>query len=83
MSPEYALLFKKVVKKDSTTKIKGLEELRTKIETLSSEDLGDMDSVLQKWTAEFPKLVEDNSPKVRLLASKLMGLFGTTFKSYV
>lgn len=83
MSPEYALLFKKVVKKDSTTKIKGLEELRAKIESLAPTELEDMEPVLKKWTAEFPKLVEDNSPKVRLLASKLMGLFGTTFKSYV
>lgn len=77
------MLFKKVVKKDSTTKIKGLEELRAKIESLTSSELEDMDPVLKKWAAEFPRLVEDSSPKVRLLSVKLMGLFGTTFKSYV
>jgi len=77
------LIFKKIVKKDATTKIKGLEELRKYIEDHASGDHANLDAVLKKWTAEFPRLVEDASPKVRLLAVKLMGLIGSTFKSYV
>lgn len=83
LSPENALIFKKVVKKDATTKIKGLEELRGFFEQEGAKDHENMDAVLHKWVAEFPRLVEDNSPKVRLLALRLMGLIGQTLKSYV
>lgn len=83
LSPENALIFKKIVKKDATTKIKGLEELRVFIESNGTSDHENMPAVLAKWVAEFPRLVEDNAPKVRFLALKLMGLIGKTFKSCV
>jgi hypothetical protein len=82
LSPDNALIFKKIVKKDATTKIKGLEELRKFIEENASGEHDNLNAVLNKWTSEFPRLVEDTSPKVRLLAVKLMGLIGKTFKSY-
>jgi hypothetical protein len=81
LSPENALIFKKIVKKDTITKIKGLDELRKVIETHGSTDHENLDAVLNKWVAEFPRLVEDSAPKVRLLTVKLMGLIGSTFKS--
>ena len=76
------MIFKKIAKRDSTTKIKGLEEFKKEIENSDFNDSEKFESII-RWCTGFWKLAEDSSPKVRILSARLMGIIGGKLKRYV
>ncbi|KAK3318725.1 hypothetical protein B0H66DRAFT_640071 [Apodospora peruviana] len=76
--------FKNLLKKDSTTKSKALEEIVVYVETLPSKDGRVEDSVLDAWADLYPRVSIDNSRRVRELSHiVLRELFKSARKSLV
>jgi len=69
ISPEFQMIFKKLTKKDATTKRKGLKELSDLFETLAEANEG---PVISRWAQEFPKLLEDTDVRVRIHGLQVM-----------
>lgn len=62
LSPEYQLAFKKLAKKDTITKLKGLHELEALFPTL---DDSSKTAVLERWVQAFNSTGLDNDRQVR------------------
>lgn len=62
LSPEYHLAFKKLGKKDTITKLKGLHELEALFPTL---DDAAKPAVLERWVLAFNSTGLDNDRQVR------------------
>ncbi|KAL6076582.1 listerin E3 ubiquitin protein ligase 1, variant 2 [Balamuthia mandrillaris] len=63
LSPEYQLALKKLAKKDTTTKLKGLKELKDLFATLTPEQV---EPVLASWVPAFLRLADDYDAPVRV-----------------
>lgn len=74
-SSEFQLAFKKLNKRDSITKLKGLHELKGLFEDIPGKG-EDVDAVIQAWVYSFLRLASDDDPKVRVALCN-------TFKSLV
>lgn len=73
-SSEFQLAFKKLNKRDSVTKLKGLQELKTLFEDIAGKG-EDVDAVIQAWVYSFLRLAADDDPKVRVaLCNTFAGL---------
>ena len=67
LSTEFGLAFKKLSKKDSTTKLKGLAELATMFKTMQTEEIK---VVLHSWVTSFLRLSLINNLRVRVALHK-------------
>jgi len=73
-SSEFQLAFKKLNKRDSVTKLKGLQELKALFEDIAGKG-EDVDAVIQAWVYSFLRLAADDDPKVRVaLCNTFAGL---------
>jgi hypothetical protein len=73
-SSEFQLAFKKLSKRDSVTKLKGLQELKALFEDIAGKG-EDVDAVIQAWVYSFLRLASDDDPKVRVaLCNTFAGL---------
>jgi hypothetical protein len=52
--PNVVVSFKNLTKKDGTTKTKGLEDLRAYIASLSKDQGGVEDPILEAWVSQIP-----------------------------
>ncbi|KYK61296.1 C3HC4 type zinc finger containing protein [Drechmeria coniospora] len=70
--PHVVVSFKNILKKDSTTKTKGLEDLLQHVLSHPYDDTGGVDeAVLDIWTQLYPRLSIDNARRVRELSHTL------------
>ncbi|KAF4123082.1 E3 ubiquitin-protein ligase listerin [Geosmithia morbida] len=70
--PNVVVAFKNVLKKDGTTKAKGLEELVNHAQSHPFEQGGGVDeAVLDVWVQMYPRVAIDNSRRVRELSHTL------------
>lgn len=71
--PKFKVLFKSLLKRDSTTKERTLNELLTH---LSSNSISIDEDVHWAWTQIYPKLAIDSSRNVRITSQKIQGKLG-------
>ncbi|KAH0559624.1 hypothetical protein GP486_003863 [Trichoglossum hirsutum] len=71
--PNVVVAFKNLLKKDSTTKAKALEDLLGYISSLSATNGGVEDGVLEAWIKLYPRTSVDSARRVRQLAHVLQG----------
>jgi E3 ubiquitin-protein ligase listerin len=69
--PNIVVSFKNVLKKDGTTKAKGLEDIIAHIRSHPAEDGGIEEAVLDSWVAVYPRTAIDNARRVRELSHSL------------
>ncbi|KFY56103.1 hypothetical protein V496_06791 [Pseudogymnoascus sp. VKM F-4515 (FW-2607)] len=70
--PNVVVAFKNLLKKDSTTKAKGLEDLRLHVLSSPNEQGGGVEqSILEAWVKLYPRISIDNSRRVRELSHTL------------
>ncbi|KAH8899741.1 hypothetical protein GQ53DRAFT_801361 [Thozetella sp. PMI_491] len=69
--PNVVVSFKNLLKKDSTTKTKALEDLLSYVQGLDSEKGGAEEAVLEAWVQLYPRLSVDNSRRARELSHAL------------
>ncbi|KFY29928.1 hypothetical protein V494_08368, partial [Pseudogymnoascus sp. VKM F-4513 (FW-928)] len=70
--PNVVVAFKNLLKKDSTTKAKGLEDLRLHVLSSPHEQGGGVEqSILEAWVKLYPRISIDNSRRVRELSHTL------------
>ncbi|KAL7811334.1 hypothetical protein V8C26DRAFT_408781 [Trichoderma gracile] len=70
--PNVVVSLKNLLKKDSTTKTKALEDLLAHVQAWPHERSGGVeDALLDVWTAVYPRLSIDNARRVRELAHNL------------
>lgn len=70
--PNVVVCFKNLLKKDGTTKAKGLEDLRAYVQAHPYElDGGVEETILEAWVNLYPRLSIDNSRRVRELSHNL------------
>lgn len=87
-SASLAVIFKSLMKKDSKTKERSLEDFIKAFDDSSmSQDLQST-QVVEAWIQLYPKLAFDNSRTVRLLVHKIQSLFlkaigGKAFSKYL
>lgn len=86
--PNLVIIFKSLLKKDSTTKEKSLTDLSTLINDPRNSDLFKDDIVIISWVQLYPKLALDNSRNVRTLSHKIQADFlavvgGKSFSKYL
>ena len=67
-NPNVVVSFKNLLKKDSTTKTKALEELLAYVQSLNPDDGGVEDAILEAWVQVYPRLSIDNSRRARELS---------------
>ncbi|KAK2768232.1 hypothetical protein FQN54_000084 [Arachnomyces sp. PD_36] len=81
--PKLVVPFKNLLKKDSTTKAKALEDLQVYISSVGNDEGLLEDSLLEAWvglpTKLYPRASIDTSRRVRQLAHTLQGTFATSF----
>ncbi len=65
ISGEMQLAFKKLSKKDSITKLKGLHDLNKQFSELQQQSQGELEAALQSWVGAFVKGALEEDPKVR------------------
>jgi E3 ubiquitin-protein ligase listerin len=70
VDPEIAQCLKHLTKRDENTKIKALNALHARVQTLNSEDAAQF---LPSWLFTFKKVAMDNSRAVRAGAAKVLG----------
>ncbi|EFQ98580.1 hypothetical protein MGYG_01606 [Nannizzia gypsea CBS 118893] len=76
--PQVVVTFKNLLKKDSTTKARALEDLQGHISnTVSSGSFLD-DGLLEAWSKVYPRTSIDSSRRVRQLAHSLQGYIVST-----
>ncbi|KAI9719726.1 MAG: hypothetical protein M1812_003214 [Candelaria pacifica] len=71
--PNFVVAFKNLLKKDSVTKSKALEDLQTYVLSVGLETGGLDDSILEAWVKIYPRTSIDSSRRVRQLAHTLQG----------
>lgn len=86
--PNLSIIFKSLLKKDSTTKEKSLNDLSTLINDSKNSHLFKDDLVIISWIQLYPKLALDNSRNVRILCHKIQSDFlavvgGKNFSKYL
>lgn len=86
-SPHVTVIFKSLMKRDSTTKEKSLNELQAIFNQQSKQELRD-EGIIQCWIQIFAKLAFDNSRNVRLSALKVQASYlqlmgGKAFSKYL
>ena len=69
---EIVVPFKNLLKKDSTTKAKALEEIISYVQSSPSENGGLDESIIEAWTLLYPRVSIDNSRRVRELSHNLL-----------
>ncbi|KFY49982.1 hypothetical protein V495_00376 [Pseudogymnoascus sp. VKM F-4514 (FW-929)] len=70
--PNVVVAFKNLLKKDSTTKAKGLDDLRLHVLSSPHENGGGVEqSILEAWVKLYPRISIDNSRRVRELSHTL------------
>ncbi|KAH8841755.1 hypothetical protein MCOR27_007551 [Pyricularia oryzae] len=69
--PNIVVSLKNVLKKDSTTKARALEDLVTYVQSIKT-DGGVEEAVLDAWVQLYPRTAIDNSRRVRELAHSLL-----------
>lgn len=67
VDPDFRMVLKKLYKKDTLTKVKSLEELKTLIEAKSQEDCL---AIVSYWAKSYTKLTIDNDRKIRELCQQ-------------
>ncbi|KAK5577128.1 hypothetical protein RB653_002066 [Dictyostelium firmibasis] len=81
VEPEYKVLLKKLQKKDSISRIKGLEELNSKFQKINIEDpefnITSISPLMNAWEFMYKRLVNDDDRNVRDLASQCLGSIGS------
>ncbi|EAL70330.1 RING zinc finger-containing protein [Dictyostelium discoideum AX4] len=81
VEPEYKVLLKKLQKKDSISRIKGLEELNSKFQKINIEDaefnISSISPLMNAWEFMYKRLVNDDDRNVRDLASQCLGSIGS------
>ncbi|KAF2069388.1 hypothetical protein CYY_009292 [Polysphondylium violaceum] len=82
VDPQYQVLLKKLQKKDSTSRLKALEELNKlfadiNIESADETSLLSIKSLLHAWEFMYKRLVNDDDRYVRDLASLCLGTLGS------
>lgn len=86
-SPHVTVIFKSLMKKDSTTKEKSLSDLQAIFNQETKEELKN-EGIIQCWIQIFAKLAFDNSRNVRLSALKVQASYlqlmgGKAFSKYL
>ncbi|KAM5483810.1 hypothetical protein McanCB56680_002912 [Microsporum canis] len=71
--PQIVVTFKNLLKKDSTTKSRALEELQNHIFSSVSGNVLLDDGLLEAWSKVYPRTSIDSSRRVRQLAHNLQG----------
>ncbi|KAN0018268.1 hypothetical protein ACTFIU_010882 [Dictyostelium citrinum] len=81
VEPEYKVLLKKLQKKDSISRIKGLEELNSKFQKINIDDpefnISSISPLMNAWEFMYKRLVNDDDRNVRDLASQCLGSIGS------
>lgn len=86
--PNVAIIFKSLLKKDSITKEKSLNDLNSYISEINNKSVFEDDLVIISWVQLYPKLAIDNSRNVRILSHKIHSLYleiigGKAFSKYL
>ncbi|KAK2870551.1 hypothetical protein FQN49_003105 [Arthroderma sp. PD_2] len=76
--PQIVVTFKNLLKKDSTTKSRALEELQSHITGSESSNVHLDDGLLEAWSKVYPRTSIDSSRRVRQLAHGLQGYIVST-----
>lgn len=76
--PNTAVLFKNLFKRDSTTKVRALEELQNHLSSKSEQGFVVEDAILDIWIAIYPRTSIDSVRRVRLLAHSVQGLISSS-----
>ncbi|KAF3898560.1 Zinc finger, RING-CH-type [Trichophyton interdigitale] len=71
--PQIVVTFKNLLKKDSTTKARALEDLQSHISNVVSSNSSLDDGLLEAWSKVYPRTSIDSSRRVRQLAHSLQG----------